>query len=719
MRTLKNSYLTYTTGNKCFSTLFVTVLLIIFASGCAHARTGASGDAATGMDGQATQLDLNDVIGNQDQTRSQAINQLIEQHKDNPKIEIFESFASLLFDTHEDVEIRSLALNGMEWFVINEPAFMDGVVQQMVQLILDTKEESEIRIAASQFVARAGARADDFIPSILKSLEEIEEEARWHLSALIYDRAREDDGIINELIEILEGERDEEVKGYAVRLLSSLEERAAGSAELLRQIVRQSNDSELRFAAARGLIQTGAETPDDSHVFEDLLNSDDEDLRHLAARFLGLGTTVARRERTLAFPTAEGFGAYTRGGRGGKVYVVDNLNDSGPGSFREAVEAEGPRIVVFKVSGVIELESRLDITSPYITIAGQSAPGEGITIISNPTRISADEVILRHMRFRLGDKHPDIQSDALRASSGNGHENIIIDHITASWGSEQTATFYRNYNFTLQWSIVSESIYNGRGFAGIWGGRGSFHHNLIAHHRSRTPRFAGRLNDPILDYVDFRNNVIYNWGSPGLYGGERGVYNMVGNYFKPGPAEGPIRFARPNSYRAYWYFEGNYMEGYPALNEDNWKGVEISEFFETDDLDRIPAKRPFHYAPVETHSAHEAFELVLEKVGASLPRRDAIDRRIIEETRNGTATYGGVYGDGSGIIDSQEQVGGYPEISRFVSAMDSNNNGIPDWWSISYGFSPDYLDVNEDLDLDGYTIIEEYVNGTDPDKSNR
>lgn len=273
----------------------------------------------------------------------------------------------------------------------------------------------------------------------------------------------------------------------------------------------------------------------------------------------------------LAFPTAEGYGKYTIGGRGGKVYEVTNLNDSGEGSLRAAIEAKGPRTVVFRVSGTIDLKSALNIRNPYITIAGQTAPGDGICIKRYPLNISADEVIIRYIRIRLGDEST--RSDD--AISARYRKNIILDHISASWSIDETMSIYHCENVTIQWCMITESLSQSNhtkgshGFGGIWGSNYStYHHNLLAHHSSRNPRWAsgGGFND-------YRNNVLYNWGYNSSYGGEKHqvgnpkfsdiTVNFVNNYYKPGPAtdKGKVsyRIVNPGSRGEGDYGNGMYL----------------------------------------------------------------------------------------------------------------------------------------------------------------
>ncbi|UCD36912.1 MAG: T9SS type A sorting domain-containing protein [Fidelibacterota bacterium] len=421
-----------------------------------------------------------------------------------------------------------------------------------------------------------------------------------------------------------------------------------------------------------------------------------------------LFVTVVRAQQ-LAFPGAEGYGRFTTGGRGGEVIEVTNLNDSGPGSLRAAVEASGARTVVFRVSGTIHLNSSLEIKRGDITIAGQTAPGDGICLADYPFEVGAGNVIIRYLRFRLGDVHS-VQADAL---TGQSRRNIIIDHCTASWSVDECVTFYFMEDFTLQWCLIAESLRYSvhekgpHGYGGIWGGRNcSFHHNLLAHHSSRNPRFNEGDASRADRNIDHRNNVIYNWGFNSAYGGEGGWYNLVNNYYKYGPATGvKNRIVQPSDEVGRWYVAGNYVYGYPDVTADNWAGGVQSV-----NVDRVVAYDPFPYAPVITHTAENAFEVVLADAGASL-RRDSIDARIVHEARTGTATYGGQTGAGSGIIDSQSEVGGWPELRTYDVPVDNDHDGMADDWELANGLDPsDPLDRNDDFNGDGYTNLEKYIN---------
>ncbi len=413
--------------------------------------------------------------------------------------------------------------------------------------------------------------------------------------------------------------------------------------------------------------------------------------------------------RVVAFPGAEGFGCNTVGGRGGQIIEVTNLNNAGPGSLRAAVNAEGSRIVVFRVSGTIALQSELVIHQDSITVAGQTAPGDGICLRNYPLIIGADEVILRFLRIRLGDEK-EVEGDGLSAMF---QKNIIIDHCSISWGTDETATVRDNVHSTVQWCIISESLNRSchhkgpHGYGGIWGGMGAtFHHNLLAHHSSRNPRFNGsRYNGhPEKEIVDFRNNVVYNWGFNSGYGGEAGNQNVVANYYKYGPAtQSKDRIVEPWDDRGRWYVADNFVYGFPKITFDNWAGGVQGKFRDQGRVDE-----PFPCVPVVTQSAEEAYALVLDYAGAVLPKRDAVDARIIEEVRTGTAQYGQ---DQKGIVDSQTDVGGWPLLRTCDVRVDMDHDGMADDWELIHHLDPsDPSDRNGDNDGDGYTNVEAYLN---------
>lgn len=411
--------------------------------------------------------------------------------------------------------------------------------------------------------------------------------------------------------------------------------------------------------------------------------------------------------KQLAFPGAEGFGKFTSGGRGGKIFLVTNLNDDGPGSLRNAIEAKGARIVIFRISGTIILISPLIISNNDITIAGQTAPGDGICIRDYPLIIESDNIILRYIRVRLGD----INKLAEDACSAYFQKDIIIDHCSFSWGIDEVLTIRDNINSTVQWCIISESLNNSyhpkgkHGYGGIWGGMGAtFHHNLIAHHASRTPRFNGsRYNKkPEKEIVDFRNNVIYNWGTVnGAYGGEDGNQNIVANYYKYGPAtKHKDRIVEIWDENSKWFIKDNFVFGFPQIRINNWNGGVQGKYSNSSKLDN-----PLPCIPINSQDAQTAFDLVLKNAGAIFPKRDSVDKRIIEETQNGITKFR------NGIIDSQEEVGGWPELKSVVPPKDSDKDGMPDEWELKNGLNPnDANDCNGDINQDGYTNIENYMN---------
>jgi hypothetical protein len=443
---------------------------------------------------------------------------------------------------------------------------------------------------------------------------------------------------------------------------------------------------------------------------------------------LNIILTVLANGQQLAFPGAEGFGKYTTGGRGGVVIEVTNLNDNGQGSLREAINQQGARTVVFRVSGTIFLESTLAINRGDITIAGQTAPGDGITLANYNFRISTDNVIIRYIRSRLGD----LENQEADAFTCTGRSNIIVDHCSFSWSVDEAASCYNNRNFTMQWCIISESLYNSvhskgpHGYGGIWGGnKASYHHNLIAHHSSRLPRFNGARGrfSPWEELVDHRNNVIYNWGFNSCYGGEpsevdgiKAHINMVGNYYKAGPGTSgggiKYRIVSPDDQSgygySYWYVDSNFVEGYPSVTEDNWLlGVQNVSESEKEEM-KLLSPSVFDITTMQT--AEEAYPIILEDAGATIPRRDTIDRRIVWEVINGTATYGGTRGSNCGIIDSQEDVGGWPVLYTGPAPPDNDHDGMADDWELLNGLNPGSPDDrNGDINTNGYTNLEDYL----------
>jgi len=429
-----------------------------------------------------------------------------------------------------------------------------------------------------------------------------------------------------------------------------------------------------------------------------------------------------------AFPGAEGFGANTAGGRGGKVIEVTTLNDDGPGSLRVAIDADGPRIIVFRVGGMIELKTSLEITHPYITIAGQTAPGGGITLRNHPSNresalvIRAHDVTIRYIRSRPGPSAElSSDSDAIEIL-GSGAYNVMIDHCSFSWAvDEVTSTWYDAHDVTFQWSIIAEGLYCSTHEKGchsmgmILGSDGSrnltVHHNLFAQNHERNPYIKTS------GIVDFVNNVIYDpWGTPSVVTDEysKDQVNYVNNYFKRGSDTEPDKFLVSvdliTGSGAEIFVQGNIT---PQRNKDNMAEA----------LAVKPASRPWivsdrHDAPlVTTISAFEAFNQVLVDVGANIGlddqgnkywRQDAVDERIISNVRNGTGK----------IINDPSQVGGWPELAAGIPSKDSDHDGMPDAWEVQYGFDPSNpSDSVGDVDGDGYTNIEEYLNGANPIKA--
>jgi pectate lyase len=414
-----------------------------------------------------------------------------------------------------------------------------------------------------------------------------------------------------------------------------------------------------------------------------------------------------------AFPGAEGFGAFTPGGRGGQVIFVTDIRDYAPnkeepipGTLRAACDTEGPRIVLFRVSGTIELKDTLAVTKPFITIAGQSAPGDGVCLKNFACVVQTHDVVIRYLRCRPGDLMG-IELDALSVS---GSRNVILDHCSASWGNDETLSVSGagQTNITVQWCMITESLNESHHRKGAHGygtllrtdGNVTFHHNLYAHHRTRCPR-PGTYGDKPGLLLDFRNNVIYNWVSPAGYSAEDPVrMNYIANYLKPGPSTSDRTHAFSIGGTATRMFvSANVVEGI-AAGDDNWDLIRHSE-----EIHKAP--EPFPVATVTTDTAVEAFRRVLEEAGATLPVRDAVDARIVQHVEEGTGT----------IINSQAEVRGWPIYHAADPAPDRDADGMPDNWEAGHGLDPHGAgDAGADSDGDGYTNIEEFLNKTDPNR---
>ncbi len=431
------------------------------------------------------------------------------------------------------------------------------------------------------------------------------------------------------------------------------------------------------------------------------------------------------RVRHLAFPGAEGSGRFALGGRGGRVYHVINLNDSGPGSLREAVEAEGPRTVVFDVSGLISLESKLVFRNPFLTVAGQTAPGKGICI-RNYTfgGLGARDTIIRHVRLRLGNLAGKTMDGMGLAAS----DHCIIDHCSLSWTQDETFSSRGARNITLQRCLISEALNvaghanyrpgTQHGYAASIGGDvGSFHHNLLAHCAGRNWSLAGGLDKAgtHTGALDIRNNVVYNWGHRTTDGGAKEV-QFVNNYYKPGPASTKKtyltpQFENPAFGPQQYYVEGNIMAG--ISGPEGPKGPFVGMRPQGRQDAPVTVDSPFFPHHVTTHSAQEAYENVLADVGCKVPMLDDHDKRVIEEVRKGTATYKGSKSGLPGLPDTQEDVGGwedYPEVHR-PADWDTDGDGMPGAWERRHGLNPDDpADGPADADSNGYTNLEEYLN---------
>lgn len=458
--------------------------------------------------------------------------------------------------------------------------------------------------------------------------------------------------------------------------------------------------------------------------------------KHFTKRFtIGIlcGISIGiNAQNVVSFPGAEGFGRYTTGGRGGKVYIITKLTDDGSeGTLRYALNQKGPRYVIFKTGGTIYLESPLKIKEGNVTIAGQTAPGEGITVANYETFVGADNVIIRYMRFRMGDQK-NFEGDALGARF---IKNLMVDHCSMSWSTDETVSIYNNENTTLQWCVIAESLRNSahqkgaHGYGGIAGGKfASFHHNMYAHHDSRNPRLGEYAGSKfaLTDLTDFRNNVIYNWGHNNIYGGEGMNVNIVNNYYKPGPATKTKerivaidKNEKPETevYNIWgkYYINGNVIEGNPEVSKDNWtEGVfaQIKATYNITEKDKSALKinQPHDIQNnVKTDSPKDAYDKILNIGGASLVR-DAVDLNVLKDVKNGNFTYNGSKGSSHGIIDSQKDVGGFPDLKPGIPLLDSDDDGMPDEWEIKHQLNPKVANASgRDLDKN-YDNIEVYFN---------
>lgn len=441
----------------------------------------------------------------------------------------------------------------------------------------------------------------------------------------------------------------------------------------------------------------------------------------------------------LAFPTAEGYGRFAKGGRGGRVIEVTNLNDSGEGSLRQAIEVEkGPRVIVFRVGGVIKLESRLRVPADggNVYIAGQTAPGDGITLTHHAFGIYyAEDVIIRHMRIRVGDENG-VATDGIGMAGAN---HSIVDHCSISWTTDEGTSSRGAENITFQHNLIAEALNNSvhydgenrdnterHSFAGsISGNIGSFHHNLLVNCTGRNWSLAGGMEQDGVTYagqLDVRNNVVYNFRDRTTDGGVRRI-NFVNNYYKMGAVSNTMKIFTIDGNELgtddmqMAYLSGNMLvdkTGKVILDseENAWdKGWAASGGKNSTTAD-VRSDEPFFPSYVETETAEEAYESILADVGANVPKQDYLDTRYINETKNGTYTYTGSIDGWSGIIDSQDDVGGYPKLKGGTPVTDNDHDGMADDWENLHGLNPNDAEDRNGLELsaDGYTNLEMYLN---------
>lgn len=504
--------------------------------------------------------------------------------------------------------------------------------------------------------------------------------------------------------------------------------------------------------------------PDDNphYIFNPYITTMRQLLHRLSTAMLAIGLSVTclqaqQTEKQPAFPGAEGYGRYVTGGRGGAVYHVTSLADDGSaGTLRWALGQNGTKTIVFDVSGTIHLNSELSVSKGNVTIAGQTAPGDGICVADYPMSLKSNSIIVRYMRFRLGNKHvTENGADGWDGFGGFDHRDWMIDHCSVSWSIDECLSVLGNVNTTVQWCIVSHSLVNSghskgaHGYGGNWGGdHASFHHNLMAHHVSREPRLGPRPTTQLREHMDMRNNVFYNWAGNGCYGGEGMNVNIVNNYYKPGPAT-MTRNARiqkriaaigvrtneyVTTYPDYapalhlWgklYVTGNYNPKHSDVSNDNWTYGIYDQIdasgndgtYTSVTKDTIRLSEPLALTVTTTHTARQAYERVLNYAGCSLSR-DSYDAEIVSDTRNGEASHKGS-GLESGQINSQDDLkpagagsdwSAWPTLHSTQAPLDTDGDGMPDEWETSHGLNPNDANDGKQIASDGYTYLEHYLN---------
>jgi len=462
-----------------------------------------------------------------------------------------------------------------------------------------------------------------------------------------------------------------------------------------------------------------------------------------------------------AFPTAEGAGKYTIGGRGTTtslttVYYVTSLADDGsPGTLRYAVnQTAAYRTIVFGISGTIHLGSNLTVKA-NTTIAGQTAPGDGICLADRNVTLGGNNIIIRYIRFRLGDKNqlktsptgcgvpvapftascmPLNGSGGDDALSSTGRKNIIIDHCTMSWSNDEACSIYEGDSTTLQWCMISEPLnfsyhfetgdvdFERHGYGGIWGGRRtSFHHNLLAHCQGRACRFDGSRNldggaTPGIENCDFSNNVIYNWGGYNVNGGEGGNYNIVNNYYKYGPSTGTtVRSQIVNPYKGAplpygkFFISGNYVDGNTSITNRNWLGAKM-DGGSLADTTQSKVTIPFAVSSINLQSSIDAYIAVINDVGVTIPGRDTLDKRVIGNVINRTGKIIDVQGNYPHGTAYANTVNAWPTLVSGTAPTDGDFDGMATWWEKREGFNPASYADRATITTGGYTALEKYLN---------